>query len=650
MRSRRFWLFTLTTVLIVGLGIGAYVLFFRPPNLEAERLREHVHDRPPVPIVFTSRSEPASFAPAAVEGEGFRYPGQHQWAAREGRLRLLTTDGRVLELTWERQLPDGTTLIDVMSPSVTLDGQKILFAGRKGGSDPGRFRLYEVGIDGSNLRQLTGGPEDTGTTELPPLRYGAGDDQERLPDSERRRVDYDDVDPTDGAQGRIVFASSRTPDLGRGHARRATNLWELDPIRGTKRSLTANRNNDRWPYLTANGFFAFSLWSRNNEVITADGKEVRPLAPGEKGLTEPIDYWLGAIVDQAANPRMAGLVKVPEPVWRPRPLFREAIAYMTWDGPGLPRLDRPEDLAALRVVQAPPELMVNAAHSRPAGSVLPTRAAKNRYTGPTADLEGRPLALATPSPCPDAGVLLAGAVTPTGRAGPTPEAFGIYLADDDWTVAEGTISAEKAGLRLLFDDPDLVDAEAVAIYARKCQYVQRELADDPVGIVQRVLPGGRRYEGPVGTVHADKVFDSFLDHKPGQTTDAGQGPIFGPAPRGSIREVRIFASYRDRFDDPKQPRIPGGWEEIARGPVDPHGGFRFDAPAGAPTVLAGFDAEGRVVRWRTPARDKEGRQADLLYIAGDHYSGIRPGGYHFCTGCHTGHSILDVEDYREQRR
>src|SRR5262245_27220049 len=125
------------------------------------RLNALVRSRPPVPVVFTSRTEPASFAAAAPDGEEFRYPGQRLWAAREGRLRLLTERGTVHELTWGKPLPDGGTLIDVMSPSVSLDGKRILFAGRKG-DDHGRFRLYDIAIDGSGLRALTDGADDEG--------------------------------------------------------------------------------------------------------------------------------------------------------------------------------------------------------------------------------------------------------------------------------------------------------------------------------------------------------------------------------------------------------------------------------------------------------------------------------------------------------
>ncbi|MGL4553194.1 MAG: hypothetical protein ACRC33_18675 [Gemmataceae bacterium] len=647
MLARSWKLYLLAAVLSAGL-LGGAVYIYLAGRFDAPALRAHVRGTPPVPVVFTSRSEPASLSPAAPEGEGFRYPGQLLWAAREGRLRLLTTSGRVQELTWGRTLPDGTTLIDVMSPSVSADGQKIFFAGRKGSPDPGHFRLYEVGVDGGGLRQLTGGPDDAGASAAPPMRYPAGEGTDVLPPDERRRVDYDDIDPTDAGHNRLVFASSRVPDLGRGHARRATMLWEMDLNRGPVRSISSNRNNDRWPYHLSTGSMVFSLWSRNTEVVTADGKDIRPMEEGERGLTGETDSWLGAIIDLAPNPRLSGLVKTPEPVWRPRPLFRNRIVFMTWKGTGLPRFDRPEDLGALRVLQAPPGLMENAPSSHPSRSVLPTFAGSNRFWGPTKDLDGLPLALATPSPCPDAGVLLAGAPTLPGQPGPAPGQFGIYLASDDWPAGEG--DAASVHLQLLFDDPALVDAEPAAVYARR-------LGPHPLNKPDRVPTGkmtllsGRLYEGPVATFLGARVYDAIHDGALPQKTDAGQGPIFGPSARGAIREIRVFASYRDRFDDPAAPRIVGGWERLVSGPMNQElGNFRFEAPSIGPVVLAGFDGEGRVAQWTNGAKDGAGRQARSVAYAGDHYSGIRPGGFHFCTGCHTGHSILDTNEHREKRR
>src|SRR5689334_16026504 len=86
-------------------GVAAYFLW---PIGGEERLRQFVHSRPPVPIVFTSRTNTASLRAAADLGEGFEYPGHGLWQAEEGRLRLLKPNGSVHELTWGKTLPDGS--------------------------------------------------------------------------------------------------------------------------------------------------------------------------------------------------------------------------------------------------------------------------------------------------------------------------------------------------------------------------------------------------------------------------------------------------------------------------------------------------------------------------------------------------------------
>ena len=195
-RGRRIGLAVGLGVLVVGGAVAAWLAW---PDPGDPRLRALVRARPPVPVVFTSRTEPASLVAAAPAGEGFTEPGQRLWAAREGRLRLLTPRGTVHELTWGKPLPDGGTLVDVMSPSVSLDGKRVLFAGRRGDGH-GRFRLYEVGVDGTGLRALTGGPDDPGCTAVPPLRWRV--DGSLIPDAERRAVT--------GA-----FGSTRSPSTDR---------------------------------------------------------------------------------------------------------------------------------------------------------------------------------------------------------------------------------------------------------------------------------------------------------------------------------------------------------------------------------------------------------------------------------------------------
>jgi hypothetical protein len=645
-RRGRWWL--AGVALAVVFAAGSWWWFQADPG--DVRLRAYVHARPPVPVVFTSRTEPASFRAAAPQGEGFVYPGQRLWQAREGRLRLLTPAGTVHELTWGKPLPDGGTLIDVMSPSVSADGRTIVFAGRRADGH-GHFRLYEVGVEGRGLRQLTGGPDDPGCTALPPLRYAA-DGRTILPDDERRRTDYDDVDPVyvDYSSRLIAFASSRTPDLGRGHARRSTTLWLLHLDGGHKYPLTANRHNDRWPFALASNYLTFSLWSRNQEVITADERDIRPWEPGMSSATAPTDAWLGALI-QPGGGQFGALVKPHLPVWRPRPLFNGRIVFMT--APAYPSFDHDAaQLPALQAVQVEPGVVGSVPSARPAGSALPAQQDYRLLLGPRTDAAGRPLCLATPSPCPPHHVLLAAAPLEPGAAGPRPAAYGIYLAGDDWEPSgTGAVTAEAIGLTALFDDPDLVDAEPVAVYTRHSQLWPRQPPAPPAaGPADEVrLADGTTYRGPVGTVFNSSLYVSQLGDLPGQRTDRGEGPIFDRPPPGSLHTIKIFAARRDRFDDPVRPRLAGTWELLAEMPVtgDSFGGR---LPAGVPTVLAGFGADGRVVRWTTAARDAQGRQATFYAFAGDHYSAVRSAGKHFCLGCHPGHSGLARADHRHAER
>src|SRR4026208_2564307 len=103
---------SVAAVFLLGGGIAYWLLSSDPGD---PRLQGFVHSKPRVPIVFTSRSEPISLQAPANVGEGFAEPGTRLWAAREGRLRLLNSNGAVHELTWEKPLPDGGTIVDVMS-------------------------------------------------------------------------------------------------------------------------------------------------------------------------------------------------------------------------------------------------------------------------------------------------------------------------------------------------------------------------------------------------------------------------------------------------------------------------------------------------------------------------------------------------------
>jgi hypothetical protein len=600
----------------------------------ASALAKHVRRKPGNALVFTSRTEATSLQPAAPESAPYREPVQVPWAAREGRLRLLDNDGRLFELTWGRRLPDGSTLIDVMSPSISLDGERILFAGRK--SENSRWRIYEIRIDGSDLKQLTGGRFDPGCIAVPPLRFRA--DGTRLSDQERRTLDYDDVDPADLGPNGFAFASSRLPDLGRDHSRRATQIWTWAPSAQAPEPVTANRNNDRWPVLIAGEHILFSLWSRNREAVMADLTEAQPVSTGGDFATRPTDNWMAAVVMTNAA-QFGYAVKSLEPVWRPRSLFNGRIAFMTAPTPD----------SSLRLAQADWGYIRVSPSSLAAGEDLPYEGGAQRFFGPNRDAEGRELVAACPSPAPDHSVLFA-----ASPAGSPSKSFGIYTVSDEWAAAT-TVP------QLLFDDPDLVDAEPVAVYSRRFIPEPRRktppLAEGYPRPTNVRLASGALYTGAVGYLENLAIGEAIRnpipwhDRSSGERIDPRANPLVSPPP--NVASVAVYTANRDRFDHPEQLRVPGSWEKQVVLPVVGKDALSAWVPSDPlrPSVLVGLDDEGKVARWTGVASGDRPARTYFAY-AGDHYSGIRPGGYHYCNGCHTGHTftVLDPTELTGESR
>ena len=127
---------------------------------------------------------------------------------REGRLCRLNLETG--ELTVLLEDPAGT----VRDPQVHYGGRKILFSYRPGGTD--WFHLYEINVDGSNLRQLTSGP-------------------------------YDDIEPTYLPDGDILFCSSRCKRWVNCWYTPVAVLYRCDARGDDVRPLSANIEHDNTP-------------------------------------------------------------------------------------------------------------------------------------------------------------------------------------------------------------------------------------------------------------------------------------------------------------------------------------------------------------------------------------------------------------------
>ncbi len=137
--------------------------------------------------------------------------------------RLAKLNIRTGEVTVLLEDPKGT----IRDPQVHYNGERILFAYRKGGTP--HFHLYEINIDGTGLTELTTGP-------------------------------WDDFEPTYTASGEILFLSTR--------AKRWVNCWKThvaviyrcDADGRKMRPLSSNNEHDNTPWPLPDGRILYTRW------------------------------------------------------------------------------------------------------------------------------------------------------------------------------------------------------------------------------------------------------------------------------------------------------------------------------------------------------------------------------------------------------
>ncbi|MBN1420637.1 MAG: hypothetical protein JXP34_17830, partial [Planctomycetes bacterium] len=115
----------------------------------------------------------------------------------------------------------------IRDPQVHYDGEKILFSYRKGGEHV--YHLYEIGIDGTGLTQLTDGPDD-------------------------------DIEPTYCPDGSIVFGSSRCRRFVNCWYTRVTVLYACDADGRNIRMLSSNIDHDNTAWMLPDGRVLYMRW------------------------------------------------------------------------------------------------------------------------------------------------------------------------------------------------------------------------------------------------------------------------------------------------------------------------------------------------------------------------------------------------------
>jgi len=153
---------------------------------------------------------------------GYYAPTFDRKTYRQGTcLRVLDVKtGRVRDLLDD---PRGT----IRDPCVHYDAEKVLFSYRPGGQH--NFHLYEVGVDGSGLKQLTNGL-------------------------------YDDLEPTYLPDGGIAFVSGRAKRWVNCWLTQVAILYRCDADGTNPRPISANIEHDNTPWVLPDGRILYTRW------------------------------------------------------------------------------------------------------------------------------------------------------------------------------------------------------------------------------------------------------------------------------------------------------------------------------------------------------------------------------------------------------
>ena len=188
------------------------------------------------------------------------FDGSHRYGGGLYALSGRRPDGSLRRLAAEL----GDTAI-YRDPDLSWDARKVLFSYKPDLKSP--CHVYEIGIDGSGLRQLTDG-------------------------------DYDDVDPCYLPNGRIMFVSTRCRRVVLCHnAFTVSVLYTMNADGSDVRCASYNTVNDFTPSVLSDGRVAYTRWEYvdkhlgNNQsmwVVNPDGSKETHISGAHWG---PITLW-----------------------------------------------------------------------------------------------------------------------------------------------------------------------------------------------------------------------------------------------------------------------------------------------------------------------------------------------------------------------
>ena len=170
------------------------------------------------------------FAVRSIGHDGHWYANFGYWASNSNQMMYGKGGGSLCKLN----IKSGkvTTILDtkngtIRDPFLHYNGQKVLFSYRKGGSL--YFNLYEIAIDGTNLKQITSGQ-------------------------------FDDLEAIYLPDGGIIFCSSRCNRWVNCWHTQVAVLYRCDADGSNMQILSSNVEQDNTPWVLPDGRILYTRW------------------------------------------------------------------------------------------------------------------------------------------------------------------------------------------------------------------------------------------------------------------------------------------------------------------------------------------------------------------------------------------------------
>lgn len=572
--------------------------------------------QPPGPvtdsIVFVSRQIPDSGSiywdePNDLPGVGARSRFR---VAAPGKLMIFNPDGstRVL-VDGASPTVDSLNLIDVNAPDVSYDGTEIVFAGfpadayvpsaSRPGADPGSWRLYIIGVDGRNLRQLTFSDQNLNLSQFGQAAGGL--------------EAYDDSDPAWLPDGRIVFSSTRWPSFGQYGGVRTTNLYVVNAGGSDMHRITAERNGADRPMVDPiTGKIVYARWWRNHrfainslDTVMGDGGYVQ-----KDGLTTARGNHLGGSDFLWRNQ------------WHAATINPDGTSLAQWGGPShkldashmyggaftsdgvlianyfpMPNMTEAAGFGGLRRYQRGPGM-----YEPILGITSPTLNYVNS-PGPTSYGIFKGSYAAEPAVLPDGRLILSWAAD-------IYQDYGLYQVD-----------ANGNGLTKLYDNPGTTELQAQIVRARPLPPILPDAVNTTAGLLPPPANGPYNQDGVFTFDSLNVYFNGAVD-----TVDVSAPAV------GSADRIRFFIDHQrtssGSFPAQDWPILLG------ESTIEPDGSVRLlTAPANVPLFEQLRSKENTVPF--TP-----GFPNGAAHVAGMNFG--KPGETQRCVGCHMGHTMIPV--------